>query len=509
MKSKRDLLHHLADQNLSSNQRAQARCQLACQLEAEGDYEAASEAMTELWQRIGERPQLADLDEETKAAVLLRTGVLTGWLGSARQIPGAQETAKNLISESIALFEALQEMNRAAEAQIELACCYWREGAFDEGRIVLREALNRLEDSDLELRAKALIRSGLIERTANRNSDALKIHTEAAPLFQHVDNHALQGSFHNEFAIVLENLGAAESRDDYIDHALIEYAAAAYHFEQARHIRYQACVENNLAMLFLRVQRFEDAHEHLDHAQILFSRLNDEVHGAQVEETRARVLLGEGRVAEAEKAARRAVRTLETGGEHSLFAEALTTLGISLARLRHFREARAALERATDTAQRAGDLESAGDAALAMIEHLASNLLNDDLAATVTRAWTLLENTRDVGILRRLTNCACQVLSLVHGSPRFPSSVNWKSFSIRDEVHRYERHLIELALKHSGGSVTDAARLLNLSHQTLLAKLVRHKELSKFRKPVRRRSIDNRGRGGRSPAEASKGETEL
>jgi len=66
--------------------------------------------------------------------------VLTGWIGSARQISGAQETAKNLISESIAIFEALRENSRAAEAQIDLAYCYWREGSFDNGPI--RRALS-------------------------------------------------------------------------------------------------------------------------------------------------------------------------------------------------------------------------------------------------------------------------------------------------------------------------------------------------------------------------------
>jgi hypothetical protein len=135
MNSKRVLLHHLTDQTLSANQRAEARCQLAIQLETEGDYEAAREAMGELWQGVGERPLLVGLHEEMKGIVLLRTGVLTGWLGSAKQISGAQESAKNLITESIEIFEALQKNSRVAEGQIELACCYWREGAFDEGKV--------------------------------------------------------------------------------------------------------------------------------------------------------------------------------------------------------------------------------------------------------------------------------------------------------------------------------------------------------------------------------------
>ncbi|HEY6803607.1 MAG TPA: response regulator [Pyrinomonadaceae bacterium] len=493
MTSKRELLHDLTDQNLSANQRAQARCRLASQLEDEGDYEAAREAMGELWRRIGERPMLEGLDEETKGAVLLRVGVLTGWLGSANQISRAQETAKNLITESILIFEGLRQNSKAAEAQIDLAYCYWREGAFDEGRVVLSEALSRLDGSNIELEAKALLRRAIIDRTANRNSDALRIHKEAAPIFQQIENHCLVGSFHNEFAIVLRSLGSTEDRKDYIDRALIEYVAAAYHFEKAGHIRYQACVENNLAFLFFKVHRFVDAHEHLDRAHILFAKLRDDVHSAQVDETRARVLLAEDQVVEAEKAARRAVRTLEKGDEKSLLAEALTTLGISLARLRHLQQARSALERAIHTAQQAGDTESAGGAALIMIEYLSSNLSDDDLVATLTRAEVLLESTQDTDKIRRLAKEACRTASVINASPEFRSSFNWTGFSFDQEMARYGKHLIELALKRSGGSVTDAARMLDLSHQNLAAKIARYEELGKLRKPVRQRKRRNIG----------------
>jgi CheY-like chemotaxis protein len=490
MTATRELIQQLADPNLSLNQRAQLRCQLTSQLEDEGDYEAAREAMGELWQRVGGRPLLDGLDEETMGAVLLRAGVLTGWIGSAKQIGGAQETAKNLISESIAIFEALQENSRVAEAQIDLACCYWREGAFDEGRIMLGEALGRLTDSDIELKAKALLRSAMIERTANRHNDALRIHGEASRLFQDIENHLLRGSFHNEFAIVLENLGAGENREDYIDRAFIEYAAASYHFEQAGHIPYHACVENNLAMLCCKVHRFADAHEHLDRAQMLFTRLKDSVHLAQVDETRARVLLAEGRVVDAEKVSRRAVRTLEKGDEQSLLAEALTTLGVSLARLRHPEQARSTLERASDLAKQAGDLQSAGLAVLTIIEQLSDHLSNDDLCATVERAETLLAETLDLSTLKRLCTSAFRVLSRVH---MFPTRPDWHRFSLKEATHRYEAHFIKLALKESEGSVTRAARLLGLSGHQYLQFIIgtRHQDLLSERKAIvpRKRSF--------------------
>ncbi len=435
MNSKRDLLHHSTDQNLSKSQRALARCQLAIQLETEGDYEAAREALGELWRAEGEWPLLVGLDEETRGVVLLRTGVLTGWLGSAKQIYGAQESAKDLITRSLDIFEALKKNSRVAEGQIELACCYWREGAFDNGRVLLNEALQRLTESDIELRAKALLRFAIIEKDSKRFLDALRIHSQAAPLFEQLQNQCLIGSFHNDFAIVLRNLGTAENRQDYIDRALLEYTAAAYHFEQAGHIRYQACVENNLAFLFWKLGRFADAHTHLDHAQILFARLKDDLHTAQVDETRARVLLGEGRVIDAEKAARRAVRTLETGDAAFLLAEALTTYATALARLRHSVQARSVFERALNVAEDAGDSQGAGVAALTLIEELGGTLSDEDLSVAIDKANSFLAESRELATVRRLATTACNVVSVIQTHLEFPPSVDWTEFSFPEAAH--------------------------------------------------------------------------
>ena len=470
MKSKRDLLHELTDQNLSASQRAQARCQLAIQFETEGDYEAAREAMAELWQDIGKRPLLEGLDEETTAAVLLRVGVITGWRGSARQISGAQEIAKDLISESIGIFEALQQSSRVAEGQIELACCYWREGKFEEGKVWLNEALRRLTESDIQLRAKALIRMAIIEAECKRYGEALRIHTEAAPLFQQLENHCLIGSFHNEYAIVLRNLGTSEKRQDYIDLALIEYAAASYHFEQAGHLRYQACVENNLGFLYWKLGRSAEAHQHLDRAQILFARLKDDLHSAQVDETRARVMLSEGAFVQAEKSARKAVQLLESGDAPSLLAEALTTHGVALTKLGRKDHARTAFERAIYVAEQGGDLEAAGLAGLTLIEQLPELFSDDELFVILECADDRLDRAQNAALLLRQKNCF----------RRLSSRLLWPDLptSLEKSVLRYEARLILRALELTGGVIRQAARLLELTHQGLQKILNnRHKDL--------------------------------
>ena len=138
MKPTKELLRKIHDPKLSPTERAVLRCQLAKHLEEIGNYEAGCEAMEEFWRGIGERPKVEKLeDERVKAEVVMRAGSLTGWLGSIRQIEGSQEAAKNLITESIGIFESLNEAKKVAEAQTEIAVCYRRENMLDNARVVL------------------------------------------------------------------------------------------------------------------------------------------------------------------------------------------------------------------------------------------------------------------------------------------------------------------------------------------------------------------------------------
>src|ERR1700755_609014 len=313
MASVNELLHEIANPNLTRDERTVLRCQLAKVLEETSNYEAARKAMDELWARVGERPILDGLSPTVTAEVLLRIGTLNGYIGSVKQIEGSQELAKDLLSVGVAIFESLQDEKKVAEARTELGYCYWREGSFDAARLVLKDAISCLPDED-DLKAVALLRLAMVEEVTLRLSDALGLLIEAAPLFERSDNHTIKGRFRNEFGTVLKNLGAVEKRGDYIERALIEYAAASYHFEQAGHRRYQGCVENNLGMLFCTAGKYAEAHEHIDRAQALFTSLKDISRLAGVDETRARVFLAEGRAGDAERLARAAAVGVGGGG---------------------------------------------------------------------------------------------------------------------------------------------------------------------------------------------------
>lgn len=384
----KSLLRQLDDPTLSRDEMVLIRCEIAADFEHRGQYEAARDALDELWRGVGLRPALEGLTERTAAEVLLRAGSLSGWLASIAQDEDGQRAAKDLISESITRFEALEESARAATAQSDLGFIYWREGAFDEARVLYEQALKRIPSpaAAAELLMKISIRRTMVEFSTGRYNDALRILTGIAPPLEASRNEALKGKFHNQLALVLRRLGTAESRPDYTDRAIIEYTAAAFHFEEAGHTSYRARAENNLGFLLYTVGRYDDAHGHLNNARVLFIAVKDKGSVAQVDETRARVLLAQGRTKEAERAIREAVRVLAKGGEHGLYAEALTTQGLALAKLGNFPESRNTLRKAANVAETVGAVEDAGRALLVLLEEHGDSL--DEREFLVTSVGT-------------------------------------------------------------------------------------------------------------------------
>jgi CheY-like chemotaxis protein/Tfp pilus assembly protein PilF len=494
------LLRQLDDPTLRRNERARLRCHAAEDFECRGQYESARDALGELWQGVGQRPPLEGLSELTAAEVLLRVGTLCGRFGSARQLEGAQDAAKDLISESITRFQALGEVTRVAVAQSELGFCYARAGAYDEARVIYYEALKELRgDSENHLRVEILSRLAVVESASGRYIEALRILTDSAGLFDEISNDALRGKFHSSLACVLTCLARAERRTDYIDRAIIEYTAASHYFDQSGHARNRARAENNLGFLLYTVGRYQTAHEHLDHARRLFVGARDKGSIAQVDETRACVLLAQGMARKAERVIREAVRTLESGGEQALLAEALTTQGRILAKLGSCAESLSTLRRAAELAETAGAVEDAGLALLTLVEEHADRIAEFELLDSYQRANNLLRETQDAETIARLRECASRIASarLAALKPRRDRSLVefWANFNLPERVRAYEARYIRRALLDAGGSVTRAARLLGYQyHATLQAMLEgrgRHRDLAYLRLPPerRRRSI--------------------
>jgi transcriptional regulator with GAF, ATPase, and Fis domain len=385
-------------------------CALALEFETAGNYEGARGALGDFWRGVGERPPLDGLGPAACAEMLLRVGTLSGWLGSAGRAVCAQDAAKDLICESLRLFESLPDDAGAARARAELAWCYFREGALDETRVLLREAMGRLPQGD-ELSLTASIRLADVERAAGNYEEALRVLDQAGPEVAACPSDSLKGKFHSTRAGVLEAQGFRGGTREQTDRALIELAAASFHFERAGHLRYKGRVENNLGFLLYRLGRYEEAETHLGRARRLFVSLREEASVAQVDETRARALLARGRRAEAERVLTTAVRALERRDEQGLLLEALVSLGAAQQLLGRGDSAAESFARAAELGRILCDDHAAGRALLTVLEESLPGLKQEELRGLYLRADGLLEGADSAETLARLRQCARRLIA--------------------------------------------------------------------------------------------------
>ncbi len=475
--------------HLTPNAEALYRCEIALELKDRADHQGALEIMRPLWRGVGNRPETKGLPPAVAAEVFLCIGILTSWIGSRNRIKGAQETAKNLITESINYYESEKDGKKVAEARSEIAYCYWREGALNEARIMLLEALERLTAAGIT-RARALLKLSIVEQSAARYYDALRILTENTSLFARVTHHATKGDYHNELAMTLEELAAAENRDDYFQRALTEYKAAEYHFKLAKNHVFRASVKNNVGVVLLKLGQFREAHKYVAEARRLSVRFKDRTRTAQCDITRAEILIAEGKFVEAEVAAHKAALALEKGGQRCWVADALITQGIALARLGKANRAHFILQGAIRVAHDVGALNKAGLAALTLIEEV-DQLTPSTLQAAYQQARDWLAGTQSQDVLRRLNEAAGKLVTSLRGELSSDEAVAvllTKPGDLQKKLSDYEHEMIKQALAQSNGAVTHAAELLGMTYQGLAYIIeTRHRDLLKARTPIRRR----------------------
>jgi len=452
-----ELTTRAKDRRKSRDLEVKVACERARELERAGDYEGARAALTKLWTRIGERPAVDDLPPDTRAEALLRVGALSGWLGSANQIQGAQEFARDLLTESITLFESLGQQDKRAEAMTDLALCYWRSGAQDDGRALFQQALETAQTAETKLRT--FTDASTVEISSGRFLEALALLNAAAAFLAEVSDASIHGSYHFQRAVVYRNL-------ENVDDALVEYSAASMHLAKAGHVRYLARVENNIGFILLRMGRTTEALAHLDKARDIFVSLKDPGSVAQVNETRARVFLAEKRFGEAEHAILNAIRVLEQGDDSSLLAEALTTQGSIFTGSGKYDSARKTFNRASELAAAAGDSHLAAVAQLRMIEEMGGMLSLEELLASYRSADQHVGDRASQSELERLQHCLHIVLD--HIERLHSGEDELIGGTLEQEVNNFEARLITRAMERANGSITLAAKELGLTRQGLL-----------------------------------------
>jgi len=471
----------------SANESAWLRCQAAVELKDRGEYDRAREVMRPFWKKFGERPNTEGLSPSMAAELLLHVGILTRWIGSKNQISEAQDTAKDLISESIGVFQSLGDFQRVPAARAELGFCYWWAGALDEARIMLTEALEKLTIAS-NTRANALIFLSIVEWSASRYSQSLKLLNDNAALFKKIPNPTLKGAFHNQRAMALRKLITAENQANYFRRIVKEYEQAEHYFTLAHNKPFRADVKNNVAYVLMKMRRFKEAHTYLSEARRLAVIIKDKAVVAQIDDTRAQLLTDEGRLDEAETVARSSVRSLRKSGHQVLLVDSLITHGIVLARLGRTEQAQFTFKNAIEVAHEVGALNKAGIAALTLIEEI-DDLPPEVLAMAYEQADEWLAKCFSQNLLLRFKSVGVKLARELRRERKPDADLLFnKTPSLPDATMRLEAEMISKALANANGQITKAAAQLGMRYQSLAFIIeTRHPDLLKERTPIHRR----------------------
>jgi tetratricopeptide (TPR) repeat protein len=438
-----------------------------------GQYEEAKAVLGDLWRGVGERPKVEGCQLHSTAEVLLQGGSLSGYLGNA-QAQDVHEKAKDLLTEALRIFQACGNHGKVSETNYELGVCYFRKGAYDEARIFLDHAL---DGATVEQRAKIAIRKAIVEIFTGNCEKANEILRDEKPLFENTSD-ALKARWHGHMGLIQRRM--ARGRIEYLDRAIIEFTAAIYHYELAGHIRHCGSNLNNLAPILYKLGRYAEAHEHLDKAHLIFSRLRDKGTIAQVEETRSRAFIAEGRYKDAWRVITGVVEVLEGGGECALLVDALTNKAIIQARLSHTEHSAHTFKQAIKLGEESGAVFNAGLAAVSMMEELP--LSDRSLSRAYRLADEYLSKTHDEEVMTRLRHCARRAVEQLSG-PQVG-----ENFSLPAALRVLEAKFIDEALTRTEGRITRAASLLGLTHQALHGIIkTRHMQLLSKRTPVQKR----------------------
>jgi tetratricopeptide (TPR) repeat protein len=383
---------------LTPSEEVQVFCTIAREQIVVGNFEGARLAI-ERWLPKSGWPKLDHLEPHTAADLLFTLGSLIGALSLIGRISRGIKRAETYLSGSISLLEQLGSKISAAEARIELARCYYREGLFDESREVLGVALLDLPTDQTELKSLCLSIYGCLDRDSGRLTESLARLRDASLI---ETGQLVTGFRHLQLATTLKELAISEAREDYYEEAINHFEQALYEFEAIGNHTNTAATENNFGYLLLSLGQFKESEAHLQRALNLFKCFSNDLRMAQVNETLSQLYLAMQDLPRAQEAIEKAVEALETTDGDAVLAEALITKGVISCRMKRYVEGRTSLESGYRVAERRGDSDSAVRAVVTLFEEIGDQLSNEETVELSSRLRRLSPRIQHVQLLRRL-----------------------------------------------------------------------------------------------------------
>lgn len=367
------------------------------------------EAFRQIFSLIGpenEAPQYAFDDEAVNAELYRLHGVFFTLSGLFFNRVDFQRRAKNCLTEAIILYEQLGNSIKAAESQVNLAFCYFNLDEKDNAKALLSLVEQQLAGERNPVFLQAKINQMLLFHFWAKYDVCLEIYDDIKSAMDGCD-HRLQGMFFTQAGNLFSSLNSHDRAIDHLHEAIRFGELAGDNYLIGSNY-------NNLAFLYKNARDFEKATMYVALAIERFESVGQFGNVAHVLDTRAGIEFESGATASALVTIDESIRLFYQGEDFRGLTEALSNKVTFLL----------SLEKSADAL-----------ATFAELHEVAKTQIGDAAAR---------------GFLDKFHDAL-----LVGGGPLFEAEHRFRERRLRRE---FDRH---------GNRITDTARALGLSHQTL------------------------------------------
>lgn len=396
------------------------------------------------WEDIDAEPDMARFGPEVQAELLRLCGVFLSQFGRARGLADYQIRAKDILTRSADLFEAQKCPDKAAEAKVGLATCYWYSGEVEEHDAMLQHVESEFSVLDQEISIRIKLNRVLVAIWRKDQQEANSLVDQLTGVIDDKVSLRLRTQFHNLAGIVKRIAGELERS---IVHARESVRIA----REAGNQIFLAMNLNNLSNTYRTGGEPGRALPTIDEAIAITEKRGDNGWTAHFLDTKALIYLDQGEYTEALSVIDQSIAIFSGGEDYSGLTDAMWTKCQCLLRLDRTHEA---------------------------------VVLFADLKEIAAR------QIGEVAVDKFAALFAAEVYALKH-------------FPLSDEVAAFKRARVVLAMRESEGHVGDAARALGLRSQQHLSDILNNQFPDIYDElKIKRRARRSSSATPKSPAQA-------
>jgi len=373
------------------------------------DTQSLRKILQTVW-NVEELPNFNNYDEVIKAELLRLCGVYFTFYGFAGNFKDYQIKGKDLLTNAIEIFEANKVSDKAAEAKINLAFCYWNLGEISECETILDIVEVEFDKNLLHpVYLQVCINRLLICFWKQDFESGMKIIEEINEPMQFCTDVRLQAMFHNQAGIFYR---ASKQYDKAVFHL-----NEAIRFAKKANNRFFLAINlNNLAYLYKEMNDFRKAFDCICKSIDEAKRINYQGFLPHALDTKALIYLDWNKSEKALDTINQSIEFFKEGEDCRGLTDALWTKVRCLIHL-----------------------ERPEEAFITFIE----------------LGQIALEKIGEVAVKKFAKNLTEEVYALKH-------------LALADEVAEFKKARVSAALIQANGKISEAAKILRLkSHQAL------------------------------------------